>query len=198
MPGPSLEDMSHEQLAEHARQLQGSANLLQQLLGDPSTREVIQRKLKKDNPALAIPEIDAQDKVMAALEEEKKERQNLQKQMLERDVRERLEKARAAAKATYQLSEADMAEVEKLMTDAENPIPTYDAAARVFKASKATGTPTTADIRPPVFDMPEKDVWGKGIGNKAMLDKIAINEAYSALNDLRAGKVAGMGPAVAN
>lgn len=198
MPGPSLEDMTHEQLAQHARQLEGSANLLQQLLGDPSTREVIQRKLKKDNPALAIPEIDAQDRVEAALAEERKEREKLQKQMLERDVRERIEKQRAAAKAKYQLSDADMTEVEKLMTAEHDPIPSYDAAARVFKASKATGTPTTADIRPPVFDMPEKDVWGKGIGNKAMLDKIAINEAYSALNDLRAGKVAGFGPAVAN
>jgi hypothetical protein len=38
--------------------------------------------------------------------------------------------------------------------------------------------------------MPESDVWGKGIGNKQALDKIALNEAFSAWNDVTSGKVA--------
>lgn len=194
----SLEDLTTDQLLAQARATQGSHELLTALLADPSTREVIQRKLKKANPNLAIPEIDSKDQVMSEIEKEREERRKLEAQIRERDVRERLEKARAAAQAKYGLTEADMQEVEKLMVDPENPIPTYDAAARVHKASKATGTPTSVDIQPPTFDMPEKDVWGGGIGNKANLDKIAMKEAYAALSDIRAGKVAGLGPAVAN
>ena len=198
MPQASLEDLTTDQLLNLARTTQASHNLLGTLMNDPTTREVIQRQLKKVNPALAIPEIDARDAVMAEVHKERDARLELEKKILERDVRERLERNREAAKTKYGLNEADMGEVEKLMTDAENPIPTYDAAARVHKASKATGTPTPVAIHAPTFDMPESDVWGKGIGNKANLDKVAMNEAYRALNDIRSGKVAGLGPAVGN
>jgi len=194
----SLEDLTTDQLLAFARQTQGSHNLLQSLLNDPASRELVQRQVKKLNPTVIIPEIDAKDAAMTAIEEERAERKKLEQKLLERDVRERMEKARSAAKAKYKLNEADMLEVEKLMTDAENPIPTYDAAARVHAASKQTAVPTPSSINPPTFDMPEKDVWGKGIGNKAALDKIAMNEAFAALNDIRAGKVAGLGPAMAN
>lgn len=194
----SLEDLTTDQLLAHARVTDGSHRLLNQLLSDPASREMVQRQLKKANPALVIPEIDAKDSVLAELGVERAARQKLEGEILQDKVRARLEGQRAAVKTKYQLSDADMIEVEKLMTDAENPIPTYDAAARVHKASKASATPTFASIAPPTFDMPETDVWGKGIGNKAALDKIAMNEAYAALNDIRSGKVAGLGPASAN
>jgi hypothetical protein len=194
----SLEDLTTDQLLAFARETQGSHNLLQSLLKDPTSREIVQRQVKKLNPTLSIPEIDARDAAMTEIANEREERKKLEQKILERDVRERMEKARASAKTKYGLNEADMAEVEKLMTDAENPIPTYDAAARVHKASKQTAVPTVSAIASPTYEMPERDVWGKGVGNKAMLDKIAMNEAYAAFNDIRAGKVAGLGPAVAN
>ena len=192
----SLEDLTTDQLLAHARNLESSHNLMQTLMKDPAAREMMQRGLKKLRPELSIPEIDAKDAIRAELDEERKERQALQKQITEDRVRARLESQRAAAKSTYKLTDADMAEVEKLMVDPENPIPTYDAAARVHAASKQTATPTAAALRSPQFEMPENDVWGKGVGNKAALDKIAVNEAYAALSDIRAGKVAGLGPAV--
>ena len=197
MPG-SLEDLTADELIAHARTLEGSHRLLQTLMADPATREAVQRKIKKDNPSLAIPEIDAADAVRAELAEERKRREKLEKDILEDRVRRRLEEERAAVKSKYKLSDADLAEVEKLMTDKDNPIPTYDAAARVHVASKQTAAPTPSLIDPPTFQMPEKDVWGKGVGNKAMLDKIALNEAYAAYNEIRAGKVAGLGPAIPN
>lgn len=194
----SLEDLTTDQLLARARQLEGSHNLLTALLNDPASREATQRQLKKLNPALVIPEIDAKDAVLAELKTERDERIKLQNDILQDKVRTRLEKARADAKSKYSLTEADMVEVEKLMTDEHNPIPTYDAAARVHKASKQSAQPTAAALAAPTFEMPETSVWGKGIGNKAALDKIAMNEAYAALNDIRSGKVAGMGPAVQN
>ena len=194
----SLEDLTTDQLLATARQLQGSHNLLQTLLNDPTSREMVQRQLKKANPALVIPEIDAKDSVLAELKVEREARIALERGILEDKVRGRMERERASVKAKYHLTDEDMTGVEALMTAETDSIPTYDAAARVFKASKVTATPTPSIINAPTYDMPEKDVWGKGIGNKAALDKIAINEAYAAFNDIRSGKVAGLGPASAN
>jgi hypothetical protein len=39
--------------------------------------------------------------------------------------------------------------------------------------------------------MPEKDVWGGGIGSPAKLNKIAMEQAFAAMNEIRGGKVAG-------
>ena len=194
----SLEDLTTDQLLAVARQTQGSHELLGALMRDPAARETVQRHLKKLNPALAIPEIDAKDAVLAELAEERKKRETLENNYREDKIRERIERQRAEVKTKYKLTDADMIEVEKLMLDKDNPIPTYDGAARVFNASKTTAAPTPSILNPPTYDMPEKDVWGRGIGNKAMLDKIAMNEAYAALNDIRSGKVAGLGPAVTN
>jgi hypothetical protein len=195
---PGLEDLTSDQLLARARATEGSHSLISALLNDPASREIVQRQLKRLQPSLVIPEIDTKDKFQVELEKEREARQKLEGEILQDKVRARLEGQRSAAKATYRLSDTDMTEVEKLMTDPENPIPTYDAASRVFNASKKTGEPTPSSFSPPVFSMPENDTWGKGIGNKSALDKIAMTEAYAAINDIRSGKVAGMGPAVQN
>jgi len=191
----SLEDLTTDQLLQRARQTESSHNLLSTLLNDPASREMIQRQMKKANPSLSIPEIDAKDAVMNEVNGTRKQIQELEARILERDVRERLERDRAAVKTKYKLNEADINAIEGLMTDQNNPIPTYDAAARVHVASKQTAVPTPSSIVPQVYEMPERDVWGKGIGNPAELNKIALREAYEALNDIKAGKVAGLGPA---
>lgn len=195
---PSLEDLSTDQLLAHARALEGSDQLLRTLMKDPAARETIQRHLKKANPALAIPEIDAKDAVMVELTKERDARLALESQITQDKVRARLEKQRATVMSTYRLNEADMVEVEKLMTDAENPIPTYDAAARVHAASKRSAVPTVAALSSPTYEMPDSKVWGKGIGNKAALNRIALDEAFAAMNDIAAGRVAGMGPATSH
>jgi hypothetical protein len=48
--------------------------------------------------------------------------------------------------------------------------------------------PTHIGAKPPVFEMPEKDIWKGGIGNKQALDKIALNEAYAAWNEVVGAK----------
>lgn len=197
----SLEDLTTDQLLAHARALEGSHNLLQTMLKDPTAREMVQRQIKKIRPELAIPELDAKDAISAELKVEREARMALERQITEDRVRKRLEDQRAKAQNQYRLSDADMIEVEKLMTDEANPIPTYDAAARVHSAMKQTAVPTTHHLQPPTYEMPENDVWGKGVGNKAELNRIAMNEAYKALGEIQAGKPAagyGLGPASAN
>ena len=191
----SLEDLGNlttDQLLARAREMEGSANLLNTLAQNPATRGDLQRLMKKANPSLVIPEIDAADAVRGEIRERDERINKLEQQMLEDKVRTRLEKQRADARSKYNLSDADMSEVEKLMTheDPEQRIPGYDAAARVFAASKQNTVPTHAAIAPPVYTMPENDVWGKGIGNKAALDKIALSEAYAAWNDAVGGRYA--------
>jgi hypothetical protein len=190
----SLEDLTVDQLREAAAQFQASHNVLTALTRDPATREVMQRAIKKMNPEVSIPELDARDQVRTELENTNKKLTTLENQIQERDIRDRITRQREAVKTKYQLDEAQLLEVEKLMVDNDNPIPTYDAAARVFLASRTSATPTPASYVPPTYQMPEKDTWGGGIGNPAKLNRIALEESYKAWGDIRGGKVPGLEP----
>ncbi len=188
----SLEDLTVDQLLAFANQAGPSHQLLQALVNNPETREQTLRLAKKINPNLPIPEIDARDKVEGQIED-------LRKQLLERDARDRentarqsIQRERDALKTKYGFTDADITEVEKLMMDENEPIPSYGAAARVWQASRQSAIPTASSVSPPVFELPGKDIWGAGIGNRAQLDKIATNEAYRALQDIQAGKIAGV------
>ena len=192
----SLEDLSIDQLRELAGKAQEYApahTLVAQLSKDPEARNMFQRFLKKKNPALAIPEIDSEDRVMQALAEERKEREKLSAKVQEEDIRRRVEAERVRVKDKYHLSDEDMTGVERLMVkgdDNPEPIPFYDAAARVFVASRTPSTPTPSIFSPPTYTMPEGKIWGRGIGNAAVLNRIAMDEAYRAYADIKGGKVA--------
>lgn len=192
MAQASLEDLTIDELRERARQLQTVANTVGAIANDPETRESWLRLLKKKNPGLSLPEIDAKDAVLGEVSKLTKSVEDMRNAMLERDIRERIERDRSAVRAKYQLTDADVTEVEKLMVDKENPISSYDAAARVHLASRQSATPSSVSFQPPTYQMPEKDVWGPGIGNPARLNKIAIDEGFKAWNEIRSGQVAGM------
>jgi hypothetical protein len=174
----SLENMTTEQLQESTR-------LLHTLLNSPDTREDTLRLIKKKN-AVPIPEIDSKDAVLAMVAKEREERQKLETRMQERDIMERIEKERAKVRAAHNFTDADVAEVEKLMVDKDAPIPSYAAAAKVYQASKQVAQPTTHMLKPNTYDMPEKSIWAPGIGNRMALNKIALEEAFKASNEFRA------------
>lgn len=194
----SLEDMTVDELLAHSRGLESQAGLLNSLTSNPETREGLQRLLKKANPKLSIPEIDSKDSVLGAVNELREDNAKLRREIQEDGIRKRIEKDRATVQTKYKLSDEDMKGVEALMVDPENPIPTYDGASRVFIASRESATPTPASFQPPTYTMPEADVWGKGIGNKAALGRIAMDEAYKAWGEIASGKVAGLGGAKLN
>ena len=194
----SLEDMTVDQLLAHAKGLEVQKTQFQTLMQDPTVRETVQRGLKKLNPHLSIPEIDTKDSVMKVVDEVKEDNAKLRREIQEKDIRARLEKQRADIKSEFKLSDEEVLEVEKLMTREEDPIPSYKGAAQVFKAMRQSPTPTPATYAPPTYDMPEKDVWGKGLGNKSALDKIAMNQAFEAWNEIASGKVPGLGAGKAN
>jgi hypothetical protein len=175
----SLEHMTTEQLQESTR-------LLRTLLNSSDTREDTLRLIKKKNN-VPIPELDAKDAVMVELKKEQDARIALEQKLQERDITARIERERERVKSANNFTDADVAEVEKLMIDKDAPIPSYAAAAKVYKASKQMAEPTTHLLKPNTFDMPEKDIWAPGIGNRMALNKIALQEAYKAANEFRSG-----------
>lgn len=189
---PSLEDLTTDQLLATAKQWQGPAALIEQLSKDPANRLELQRLVKKVRPDLPMPELDARDAVRAEMDEQKKTVEKLQGEILEERVRRRLEDQRKQIKDQYKLTDADVAEVEKMMvdTDPDKRIPGYDAAARVFVASKTQATPTPSAIMPPVWEMPESKDWKAGIGNPAKLNQIGLKQAFDAWNEITGGKAA--------
>jgi ABC-type Fe3+/spermidine/putrescine transport system ATPase subunit len=184
----SLEDLTTDQLLAHARQLQTSHDTMAAIAADPALRGDLQALLKKKNPALVIPELDAKHAVAEELKQRDERMSKIELDILQERTKRRLEEERATVKAKYHLSDTDIVEVEKLMTD-EDPnkrIPTYESAARVYKAERTQTRPTPSSLTPNTFEMPEKDVWSAGIGSKAALDKIALSEAYKAWNEITA------------
>lgn len=175
---PSLENMTTEQLQESTR-------LFQTLLDSPDTRETTLRMIQAKT-GKPIPEITARDSAFAAVKVEREAREKLEARIQEREIMERIRDERERVKREHKLTDDEVLEVEKLMIDKDAPIPNYSAAAKVFRAQQNVAQPTTSLLSPKTWDMPEKDVWAPGIGNKAALDKIALNEAYKAANEFRA------------
>jgi hypothetical protein len=205
---PSLEDMTVDQLLAHAKAIEPHANLLRTLTNNPETREMIQRAIKKANPTVSIPELDTRDAVMTKVDALREDNEKLRREIQEKDIRERLERQRAQIRTDYELTDADVLEVEKIMTREVDPIPSYSAAAQVYKASKISATPTPSSYTPPNFTLSEgkDDPWAQGLmanapgggGTKSRLDRIGMTEAYKAMNELFGGKVPGLGSAKAN
>lgn len=194
----SLEDMTVDQLLAHAKGLESQKTQFQTLMQDPTVRETFQRALKKQNPSISIPEFDAKESFRDEIKTEREARLKLERQIQEDGIRARLEKQRADIKSEFKLSDEEVLEVEKLMTLEQDPIPSYKGAAQVFCAMRESAKPTPAIYSAPTYDMPEKDVWGKGLGNKSALDKIAMNQAFEAWNEIASGKVPGLGAGRAN
>lgn len=187
---PSLEDLTHEDLLKHTLALKASDDLFKTLLTSPDTREETLRLMKKKNPNLILPEIDQSDRVMKAVEVEAGKREALEAKIMERDIRDRIEKERDRVKKAYGLTNEEVLEVEKVMTDKDNPIPNYDGAARVFKASRTPSEPTAMQISSPTYDMPDGKTWAPGIGNMQRLNKIFLEEATKVVNEGLAARAA--------
>lgn len=171
----SLEDLTTDQLLEVAR-------LQEKLASNPETRADYMRLVKKTNPSLAIPEIDMADKMEQRLAKESEARQNLEQKLAQKEAEERVARKRDKVKTDFKLSDDQLTQVEKLMTDKR--IPDYETAAEFFQMSQRAAPPTPSTFMRPNVDMPDSAVWGRGLNNKAALDKIARDEAYKAWGEL--------------
>jgi hypothetical protein len=186
----SLEDLTVDQLLATAQQALPSHQLLSALANNPATRAETLRLVKRINPNLAIPELDAKADVESQIEALKQQILERDNQARERDAMLEVERQRDAVRKQYGFSDEDIGEMEKLMI--EEGIARHATAAKLYAASKQAAIPTASEASAPVFDLPNKDIWGAGVGNNAKLNKIATEEAFRALNDIKAGRIAGV------
>jgi hypothetical protein len=185
----SLEDYTPSELITAHRAALEKTRLWDTLISDPATRPEALALVKRKNPAMVIPELDQQVASDKALAAERVKREELEVKVRDLQINARLDKERDRVMKQYGLDEAGLLEVEKLMVDETAPIPHYDAAAKVFKASQQMATPTSSNVLAvKTWDMPEKSMWGKGVGDRMGLDKVFREEAYKAVNELRGGK----------
>lgn len=183
----SLEEYTLPELvAEHRTALEKN-RLFDTLMSDPETRRDALALVKRKNPTMPIPELEVEARNDAALAEERKEREKLEARVRDSEIRERLRLERERVKSQHDLSDADLIEVEKLMTDDKAPIPHYDAAAKVYRASRQQAEPSSSQLAVKTYNMPDKDIWSKGVGNKMQLNKTFTEKAYEAVNEVRRG-----------
>lgn len=182
---PSLEDLPIDQLVTEAKRYQASDQLLGRLVSDPATREEALRLVKRVNPNLSIPEIDAKDQVTSAMAKDRERLEQLEAKLQDQEIRERIRAKRDEIRAKYNFTDSDIQAVEALMVNKDEPIPSYEAAAKVYKASQTPAVPTPSTVGAPTFEMPAAATWGAGVGNNAQLNKIALNEAHRVLQEMR-------------
>jgi hypothetical protein len=149
------------------------------------------RLVKKAEPSRIIPELDTQDAVDKRLEALAEKNAELERRLRANEIKDQIKSDRERVQTKYSLTDTDMIEVQKLMTDEKEPIPYWDRAAQYYVQLKRVAEPTPGTVEPPVFEMPDKDVWSGGVGNQAELNKIALKQAFEAFNEIRSGKVAG-------
>lgn len=183
----SLEDYTPSELITAHRAALEKTKLWDTLISDPQTRPQALALVKQKNPTMVIPELDAKQANDAALAAERTEREKLAIEVRDLKINARLEAERKRVMKDHGLDEGQLLEVEKLMVDEAAPIPHYDAAAKVYKASQVQARPSSSQLQVKTWDMPEKSVWGPGVGNRMALDKAFTTAAYEAVNLVRAG-----------
>ena len=172
----SLEGLSNEAIV-------GLAQLAKGLTDSPATRMRALTLAKELDPSLSIPEIDIPHQVNATLQEERTKREALEAKILENDVRQQVREKRETLKQSRGLSDADVAEVEKLMV--EKGINNHDTAAEFYKAQQQSATPTPYKMGFGSHQKPDIDTkpFGGNIGQWSR------NEAANTIADIRAGRI---------
>lgn len=172
----SLEGMSPEAIS-------GLALLAKGLTDNPDTRKDFLTLAKKGNPHMSIPEVDIPLHMNTALEAERAERMKLEKQILTDRVERDVEKRRENLKAAKGLSDADIAEVEKLMVDKN--IANHETAADFLLMSRKSAQPTPSFTGYGSQQVPKPDLKEFG-GNMAQW---ARDQAAKTIHEIRNGAI---------
>ena len=167
----SLEDLSMEARDELAM-------LARQLSENPATRKEFLRLTKRAKPDMPIPELEIEDKTDNAIEQMRKENQELRAKWQEREAPEELKNRRSNLKAKNLVErDEDIAEVEKIML--EKGITNHEAAAEYWQWMKQSAQPTPSGYNPnPMTKFDLGKYWKNPVQG-------ARDEAAKALNELR-------------
>lgn len=180
MPHPSLEGFTSEQV-------EASAALYQQLLGNPQTREIALRATKVVSPKLSIPEIDVKDQIAANNKAWEERVAKMEEERIKEAADNRIRAQRAALK-DQGFSQADIDAIEKKMVD--EGIVSHESAAKYFRQERqlAEPTPSTGNAPGLTFSLPE-DPMKAMAGGKNGAKQWARDQAAAAIADIQAGRV---------
>ncbi len=171
----SLEGMSQEAI-------NGLALLAKGLSSNSKTRDQFLNLTKTANPELSIPEVDIPFKMQGMIEAEQKKREELENKIRENEIRQQIKDRRADIIKTKGLSEDQVLEVEKMMT--EKGIVNHETAADFYLSQQKSAAPT-----PSAFtgsqQVPKVDLKSFG-GN---INQWARNEANATIGDIRSGRI---------
>ena len=164
-------------MAEHETQ-EGKAKLFDELMGDKAVRRTVLRALSPKHPDVVVPELEAEDMINAATKP-LQETINTLKAEREKDKFENgVAEQKREIRAKYKLSDSDVTEVEKIMT--EKKIGDYGTAVEHMRLSKQSAVPTTSYVDSRTFTQPDKaGDFFKDPRNTAR------REAVAALNEIR-------------
>ena len=126
-----LTDETRDQLAEVALNLSGNQKTRKGFLG----------LLKEASPATPIPEIDAVSAAENLLKGEREAREKFEKEQRDRWLAEDLAKRKTEVRTKFGLSDEDMSNMEKMMTEKQLPAD-YTWAAQIYKQQNEVAAPT--------------------------------------------------------
>ena len=171
----SLEGMSQDAI-------NGLALLAKGLSSNSKTRDQFLNLTKTANPDLNIPEVDIPFKMQGMLDAEAKKREELENKIRENEIRQQIKENRAQLAKTKGLSEEQVQEVEKMMT--EKGILNHDTAADFYLSQQKSATPTPSTFsgsqQVPKPDMKQFN------GN---ITQWARNEANTMIGQIRSGQI---------
>jgi len=176
-----MSDVSLEGLSQEA--IVGLAQIAKGLSDNPETRTGFLSLAKKADPSMSIPELDIANQITSAVAEERAKREALEAKIIERDARENVMNRRDALKKSKGLSDADVAEVEKIMV--EKGISNHDTAAEFMVAQRQSAKPTPYQAGFGSHQKPQVDTKPYG-GNIAQW---ARNEAANTISDIQSGRI---------
>jgi hypothetical protein len=114
---------------DETQQKEAAFALLNQLMSNPETRRQTQLLVKKANPKASIPEIDAAQPLVGAINNQQKEIDALKMELMKRDAQADIDKKHGSLKSQGYTDEG-IKNIEKLMV--ERNISDYDAGAALF------------------------------------------------------------------
>lgn len=120
-----------------------TADFVESIYNDPQLNKEAKRLIKKKYPALAIPDLDIEDRVQSQLDAERRRREDQEKAAKQKADDERWQAERKRVQAEYSFTDDGMDDLEKFMQ--EKGIGDYEVAAS-YRASK---NPKTSQ---PTFD----------------------------------------------
>lgn len=155
----------------------GKAKLFDELMADKTVRRQVLRALSPKHPNVVVPELEAEDMITAATKPLQETIDKLKTDLEKKDFDNGVAQQKRDIKDKFKLSDADITEVEKIMT--EKKIGDYGTAVEHMRLSKTSGAPTPSYRDSRTMQGPDKagDFFKDPINT-------ARNEAQKAVNEI--------------